>query len=141
MNNRHPHGHLSTTATVEHFAATCFPRPLRFFGRALVTAFLSPHVLRAHAIDSPPVPLAWTARRFMKSLMLLSIHVLPDPAESLSDRRRRLAAQGEGPSSAVDIAVHRALGTENPGKRGAPPAHAVCPHLVASGGPGRRPRA
>jgi hypothetical protein len=74
------------------------------------------------------------------SMMLLSSHVLPDPT-SLPDRRRRLAAQGKGPSSAVDTALHRALGAERPSAGGAPSAHAVCPHLAASGGPGGGTRA
>jgi hypothetical protein len=109
----HP-GHLSTTSAIEHFASRWFPRPLRFFGRALVTAFMSPAVLRAHAITPPPPPLRWAARAAMKTMMLFSTHVLPDPRESFTDGRRRRGVSG---GNSVDVAVHRAV--------------VGCPHLAA----------
>lgn len=128
----HQPGHESTTAEIEHFATTWFPRPLHFFGRALVTAFLSPHVLRAHAIDPPPGAVAWLARQVMKTMMLVTNHVVADGRETYPDRRRRLAAQGRTARSGVDTAVHRSL--EKMRHAGDDPAtRTACPHLAALG--------
>ncbi|WP_409332941.1 oxygenase MpaB family protein [Trujillonella humicola] len=126
----HQPGHQATTAEIEHFATTWFPRPLHFFGRALVTAFMSPHVMRAHAIEPPPAALAWLARRTMKVMMLLSIRVLPDNPESYTDRRRRLASIGRGAPSPVDTAVHRSLSRGRAGSD-VPAGPSACPHLAA----------
>ncbi|NWJ72710.1 DUF2236 domain-containing protein [Pseudonocardia sp. ICBG1122] len=124
----HEPGHLSTTAAIEHFADTWFPRPLRFFGRALVTSFMSPHVLRAHAIDAPPTALSVVARMSMRVMMLAAERLLPDPEESYPDRRRRLAAAGTAPASAVDVAVHRAITSHDLDSTVQGGPHG-CPHL------------
>lgn len=126
-----PEGHVMTTAAAEHFVARWFPRPLHFFGRALVTSFLTPTIVRVHSIQTPAPPLAWIARNFMKTMMLLDTHVLPDPKESLPDRRRRLASQGETKPSVVDTAVHRGLGKKHATEADMAPASA-CPHLSMS---------
>lgn len=126
----HEPGHISTEAEIEHFATTWFPRPLHFFGRALVTAFLSPHVVRAHAIDAPPSVLAWAARRLMKTMMFLTAEVLPDARTTYPDRKRELASVGKCPRSAVDVAVHRpARGQRVEGAAAA----SLCPHVAAVG--------
>jgi hypothetical protein len=67
----------------------------------------------------------------MKTLMLLSTHVLPDPRETLPDKRRRLAVRGKGSRSAVDTAVHRGL--ERPAAAEPAPSTSGCPHLAALG--------
>ena len=125
----HDNGHRSTTAAIEYFAVTWFPRPLRFFGRAMVTSFMPFAVLRAHDIKVPPAPIRWAARRAMKALILLTNHVLPDPVQSLPDRRRRLALRGAGKRSAVDTAIHRGLDKYQ--KNAGRPSPAGCPHLAA----------
>lgn len=125
----HSNGHRSTAAAIDNFAVTWFPRPLRFFGRALVTSFMAPAVMRAHAIKTPPAPLRWVARQLMKTLILLTNHVLPDPVEPLPDRRRRLAARGSGKRSAVDTAIHRGLDTHQTDADS--PTFSACPHLAA----------
>ena len=117
-------GRQSTPVVTEEFATRWFPRPLHFFGRALVTSFLTPTVLRSHDVSPPPAPLAWLARTVMKTMMQLSTHVLPDPRETITDRGRRLAALEKGRTSGVDTAVHRALGASQSGS---------CPHLAARG--------
>ncbi|ASR03037.1 MULTISPECIES: oxygenase MpaB family protein [Mycobacteriales] len=110
-----------TLAGADRFAATWFPRPLQFFGRALITAFFPDDLRRAHDVPAPPKPVAWAARRFMKTMMQLSDSVLSDPVETYLDKRRRKSLTG-APASAVDTAVHRSIG----------PAAAGCPHLSAA---------
>lgn len=101
----HPAGHESTTSAIENFAHTWFPRPLRPFGRALITTFLSPHVRRAHSIAPAPRLLAAAARAFMWSGIIFSTYIARDPNETILDRRRATSAEGHG--SGVDAAVHR----------------------------------
>ena len=134
----HEGGHRSTSSAIEHFAETWFPRPMRFFGRALVTSFLPEEVMRAHDIKAAPAPLTWASRRVMKTLMLLGTHVLPDPTDSLPDARRRAAASGSSKPSVVDTAVHRRLqagqATQAPGSvasQGEAPVIG-CPHLAVA---------
>ncbi len=52
----HEPGHRLATSAIEHFATTWFPRPLRFAGRALVTSFMAPAVLRAHCDHAAGAP-------------------------------------------------------------------------------------
>ncbi len=126
-------GHDSTVSAIEHFAKENFPPPLRFFGRALVTSFLSPTVLRIHSITPPNRVLRTIARQAMKSMIVFS-SLLPDPEESYSDRRRRLVADGRATPSHVDTAVHRKI------DRSITPQLApefggvasLCPHLAAA---------
>lgn len=125
----HPPGHDSTTSAIEHFASRFFPPPLRWFGRALVTSFMAPAVLRAHSIVQPPQPLSWLARRFMKVMMLTAKYILPDDQESLPDRRRRLGATDPSAMSVVDTAVHRLIGA---GVAAQGPARG-CPHMSMTG--------
>ena len=122
-------GRRSTRTVTEDFATRWFPRPLHFFGRALVTAFLTPTVLRVHDVTPPPKPLAWLARNVMKTMMQLSTHVLADAKESFPDRTRRLAALDRGRTSGVDVAVHRAAARSTRPVDGT--AAATCPHLSA----------
>ncbi|MDQ1105641.1 oxygenase MpaB family protein [Nocardioides zeae] len=121
----HRPGHLSTTSAIENFARTWFPRPLRPFGRALVTTFLSPHVRRAHSIEPPAPPYALAARAFMWVGIVASTYVLPDPRDSILDRRRRASASTAS-GSGVDVAAHRRAGRLD----GQVSHHGgLCPHL------------
>lgn len=119
----HNIGHEYTLATTDFFARTWFPRPLRFFGRALISTFLPEGVRRAHAISLPPAPVRVAARAFMKLAMFMADHVLSDPPESLPDRRRRLAEDSGTPLGGVDAAVHQKLVQEMSG-----PLGDLCPH-------------
>ena len=118
----HAAGHESTISAIENFARTWFPRPLRPFGRALITTFLSPHVRRAHDIKPAPWPLAVAARAFMWSGIIFSTFIARDPHETLLDRRRATSAESQG--SGVDAAVHRKAGRS--GSHGS--MTGMCPH-------------
>ncbi len=114
-------GHQLATSAIEHFARTWFPRPLRFAGRALVTSFMAPAVLRAHSIKPPPPPARWLARRVMKAMILLGEHVLPDAKVPVTDARRTPGSRTHRPSH-IDDAVHRTAARSPGGLTG-------CPHL------------
>lgn len=122
----HQTGHDYTMATADFFASTWFPRPLQFFGRALVTACLADGVVRAHAIKVPSAPVRYIARSFMKMAIWFSEHMLPDPAETLPDKRRHAAMHTGCPVSPVDAAVHRRMAAN-----GGPPLANLCPHMQA----------
>lgn len=78
----HPEGYASTTAALDHFTRQ-FPRALRGFGRALVTAFMAPEVRKAHSIASSPRWLETIARSCMK-LMITAASLAPDPVVPLN---------------------------------------------------------
>jgi hypothetical protein len=127
----HARRHAAPTSMIEHFAATQVPRATRQFGRALVTAFLAPTVLRVHSIEAPGMVMRALARKAMKAHILIS-SMLRDPEESYSDRQRRLAATGRTEPSVVDSVVHRKIGRSiSPSL--APEfggAASLCPHLA-----------
>jgi hypothetical protein len=114
-------GHQLTSSAIEHFVRTWFPRPLHFAGRALVTSFMAPAVLRAHSIKPPAPPVRWVARRVMKAMVLLSVHVLPDAKVPVTDARRAPGSKTHRPSH-IDEAVHRTAARSPGGLTG-------CPHL------------
>jgi hypothetical protein len=121
-----PAGQAATVSFVEHFATRWFPRPLRFFGRALVTSFYDENVQRVQAIAPPAPPLRWVARNLIKVLILLTERVRPDDRESVPDRRRRLVDEKGTPPSTVDVAVHRAINGRTVGSS----APTQCPHAA-----------
>jgi len=114
-------GHQLATGAIDHFVQTWFPRPLHFAGRALVTSFMAPAVLRAHSITPPAPPVRWVARRLMKVMILLSTHVLPDAKVPVTDARRTPGSKTHR-ASHIDDAVHRTAGRSPGGLTG-------CPHL------------
>lgn len=126
----HDPSRASTTAGIERFAKTWFPRPLRSIGRAVVTAFMPDALLRAHDLEKPSPMAAWLARSLMKTMMLLTSRILPDPRESIQDRRRRLADDGKATRSLVDVAVHRRLAKNNSGQPHNAVAAGLCPHMA-----------
>lgn len=131
-----PAGEAAAVSFVEHFATTWFPRPLRPFGRALVTSFYEPAIMRVCKVPPPRPALRWLARRVLKTLILLTEHVRPDDRETVTDRRRRKVTEKGAPPSIVDVSVHRAVGRTGSGIEGTVPA-SVCPHAavaVSSGG-------
>ncbi|WP_409332931.1 hypothetical protein [Trujillonella humicola] len=122
-----PAGRAATASFVEHFATRWFPRPLHFFGRALVTSFFDENIQRLQAIAPPAPPLRWVARNLIKVLILMTEHVRPDDRETFPDRRRRLVAEKSARPSTVDVAVHRAIGRIDGGSA------AQCPHAALAG--------
>ena len=125
---REPHqvGHDFTSATIEFFARSWFPRPLHFFGRALVKSFIPEVVLQTHSIALPSAPLRAAARLFMKTAMFMSNHIIADPAETLPERRRISAAQANESVGGVDAAIHRQLAQKLQDNTG---VSSLCPHM------------
>lgn len=117
----HQPSRSGTLAGADRFAETWFPRPLHFFGRVVITAFLPAELKRAHDVPDPPAPVAWAARRFMKTMIQLGESIIADPVETYLDMRRRRYLEGKGNRSTVDTAVHRSIDTDV----------ASCPHLAA----------
>ncbi|MFD4605750.1 hypothetical protein ACFWPQ_48040 [Streptomyces sp. NPDC058464] len=118
-------GHRLTRTVLDQFAERWFPRWLRPLGEAMVTVFYSPGMLRVHRIPEPKPVWRGLARTVMKARFLYSRFLQADPAESTPDRRRRMAAEGLCPYSAVDVAVHRAVRRDHGDM---PDVDSACPH-------------
>ena len=128
-------GQLATESIINHFATRWFPKPLRPFGRALVTSFYCDQIMRVHQIQTPSAPLRWAARRLIKTMIWLTDNVFPDTKETFPDRRRRLVAEKGARPSTVDTAVNRIVAKQaragaNPTVAATPTPTAGCPYAA-----------
>jgi hypothetical protein len=115
-----PVGAAFTEALLDECTRRWFPRPLRPFGRALVTSFFAPSLFRAYKMSPPNRMMRTLARATIWAMIVYSDYIRADEKEPITERRRLVAKQ-RVPPSAIDTTVHRAVQKESPG--------GACPHM------------
>jgi len=80
-------GRRASQALIQQFCERWFPRPLWGLGRTIILTFTPASVRRVHALGDPHPLLRWLVERGMKNLMLAQERLLPDPQQSLLERK------------------------------------------------------